>query len=176
MSEESEIFEMPGGRIDYSGAYTDFVLMHSTSRSRLYRAVRGGKYFMLKTAATADGMQEASLRREYELSLGMQHQHVATVLTYEPSLPVGPAIVMEYVDGTDLRRFLSTNPDAATRRRIFSQLLDAVAYIHRSGIIHNDLKPENILITRINNDVKIIDFGYSADAAHRLTECLNALC
>ena len=87
--------EMPGGRIDYSGAYTDFVLMHSTSRSRLYRAVRGGKYFMLKTAATADGMQEASLRREYELSLGMQHQHVATVLTYEPSLPVGPAIVME---------------------------------------------------------------------------------
>lgn len=173
MSEESEIFEMPGGRIDYSGAYTDFVLMHSTSRSRLYRAVRGGKYFMLKTAATADGMQEASLRREYELSLGMQHQHVATVLTYEPSLPVGPAIVMEYVDGTDLRRFLSTNPDAATRRRIFSQLLDAVAYIHRSGIIHNDLKPENILITRINNDVKIIDFGYSADAAHYLTRTLG---
>ena len=164
---------MPGGRIDYSGAYTDFVLMHSTSRSRLYRAVRGGKYFMLKTAATADGMQEASLRREYELSLGMQHQHVATVLTYEPSLPVGPAIVMEYVDGTDLRRFLSTNPDAATRRRIFSQLLDAVAYIHRSGIIHNDLKPENILITRINNDVKIIDFGYSADAAHYLTRTLG---
>ena len=63
MSEESEIFEMPGGRIDYSGAYSDFVLMHWASRSRLYRAVRSGKYFMLKTAATADGMHEASLLR-----------------------------------------------------------------------------------------------------------------
>lgn len=171
--EESEIFEIPGGRVDYSGDYTDFVLMHSTSRSLLYRAVRGGKYFMLKTIKTVDGMSESVLRREYELSLGMQHQHVAMTVTYEPSLSIGPAIVMEYVDGVDLRRFLATNPDEAQRRRVFSQLLDAVAYIHRSGVIHNDLKPENILITRSNCDVKIIDFGYSADSAHYLTRTLG---
>lgn len=173
MTEESEIFEIPGGRVDYSGAYTDFVLMHSTSRSLLYRAVRGGKYFMLKTIKTGDGMSESVLRREYELSLGMQHHHVAMTVTYEPSLPIGPAIVMEYVDGVDLRGFLATNPDAAQRRRVFSQMLDAVAYIHRSGVIHNDLKPENILITRSNCDVKIIDFGYSADSAHYLTRTLG---
>lgn len=171
--EESEIFEIPGGRVDYSGDYTDFVLMHSTSRSLLYRAVRGGKYFMLKTIKTVDGMSESVLRREYELSLGMQHQHVAMTMTYEPSLSIGPAIVMEYVDGVDLRRFLATNPDDAQRRRVFSQLLDAVAYIHRSGVMHNDLKPENILITRSNCDVKIIDFGYSANSAHYLTRTLG---
>jgi len=43
-------------------------------------------------------------------------------------------------------------------RRIFRQVLDAVLYLHRNGIVHNDIKDENIIV---NTEIKvtIIDFG-----------------
>ena len=86
---------------------------------------------------------------------------------------MGPGIVMEYVDGRTLADFLAENPTPAMRRRVFEQLLQAVAYIHRSGIVHNDIKPENILITRADNDVRLIDFGLADDDAHYLARTLG---
>jgi len=43
----------------------------------------------------------------------------------------------------------------------YSQILNAIQYIHKNGIIHRDLKPKNILIK--DNLIKIIDFGISLD-------------
>lgn len=60
-----------------------------------------------------------------------------------------------------------------TRRRIFSQLLEAVGAMHRQSIIHNDIKPENILITEADNDVKLIDFGFADGDAHILEKGLG---
>lgn len=45
-------------------------------------------------------------------------------------------------------------------------LLEGVNYVHARDIIHRDLKPENILLTSLSdacNDVKIVDFGLSAE-------------
>ncbi len=45
---------------------------------------------------------------------------------------------------------------------IVKSLLEAVAYLHRNGIVHRDIKPENILfVTKDDDDlsVKLIDFG-----------------
>lgn len=52
--------------------------------------------------------------------------------------------------------------DPSFRRRVISQLLDAVRYAHKNGIIHRDLKPENILIDTDGN-VLVADFGLSRD-------------
>ena len=148
-------------------------LYAETSSAVLYRVRKAGKYFIIKTPKDNSGKSLAMLQREYELSIGLQHPNVVNVFTYETSTVVGPGIVMEYVDGRTLEQFLAENPKPAMRCRVFEQLLQAVAYIHRSGLVHNDIKPENILITRSDNDVKLIDFGLSDSDAYYLARMLG---
>ncbi|MCW6652621.1 Stk1 family PASTA domain-containing Ser/Thr kinase [Aerococcaceae bacterium NML210727] len=69
-------------------------------------------------------------------------------------------IVMEYVQGTDLKTFIRQHAPLSLELvvSIMSQILAAIEIAHRNKIIHRDIKPQNILITA-NNEVKITDFG-----------------
>jgi len=67
-------------------------------------------------------------------------------------------IVMEYVDGMNLRDLLvqkKLSPEQALR--VVPQLCDALEYAHSRGVIHRDIKPENILLSR-TGVAKIADF------------------
>ena len=170
MQSDSEL--LPVGKLS-DETYYGPILIKKGSVNMLYRVARAGKYFIVKTAKDGDERFKALIKREYEFSIGLTHPNIINVFTFEEHSPVGPGIVMEYVDGRTLEEFLSENPPLELRRRVFGQILEAVAYIHRKGIIHNDLKPANILITRIDNAVKIIDFGLSDDDAHYLARTLG---
>ena len=163
---ESESFRPISAELDYSGRYTDVELMATTAHARIYRMRRAGRLFMAKTTMSGDTRSLELLQREYELTLGLSHPHIIHVYTYEASTPVGPAIIMEYVDGCTLTEYLAERPDTMARQRVFEQLLSATAYLHKAGVLHNDLKPDNILITRTNHDVRLIDFGFSDDDSH----------
>lgn len=169
----SETFKPVDSEMEYDSSYSMPELYAETSSAVLYRVRKAGKYFIIKTPKDNYGKSLAMLQREYELSIGLQHPNVVNVFTYETSTVVGPGIVMEYVDGRTLEQFLAENPTPAMRCRVFEQLLQAVAYIHRSGLVHNDIKPENILITRSDNDVKLIDFGLSDSDAYYLARMLG---
>ncbi|MGX7092666.1 Stk1 family PASTA domain-containing Ser/Thr kinase [Hutsoniella sourekii] len=69
-------------------------------------------------------------------------------------------IVMEYVDGTDLKHFIQEHAPISLELAvsIMSQILAGIEIAHRHRIIHRDIKPQNILITG-KNQVKITDFG-----------------
>jgi serine/threonine protein kinase len=136
--------------------------------SCLYRVSRAGKHFIIKTAKGESGTYNDLVRREYELSIALNHPYIVSVFTFEEVTPVGPGIVMEYIDGCTLIEFMAQNPSRKHRQRLVEQLLDAVAYLHKKGIVHNDLKPENILISRVDNTLKIIDFGLSDNDAYFL--------
>lgn len=144
-------------------------LISSGSIFAIYRLSVNGKYFLFKTAADpADSRAARILRREYEISLAVDNPHIAHVVVFGEVVSGRPGILMEYIDGRTLYEFLAENPSLPTRRRIFIELLDAVGYLHKRGIIHNDLKPENILVSRNGDSLKLIDFGLSDDDSHYL--------
>lgn len=72
-------------------------------------------------------------------------------------------IVMEYVEGEDLRRRMDAAPLSLHEAlAIGRQITLAMADAHDQGIIHRDLKSENVLVTRAG-EVKITDFGIAKD-------------
>jgi len=68
-------------------------------------------------------------------------------------------IVMDYIDGTDLRQVIrggNLTPESALA--IVPQICEALQFAHDEGVVHRDIKPENILIDK-KGHVKIADFG-----------------
>ncbi|MCH5318765.1 MAG: protein kinase [Paramuribaculum sp.] len=169
-SPESALFDVNTGFEPEAKLYSDIVFVRTTSYSRLFRVSRDGRYFLIKAANPDVGRSAEMIKREYELSSGCDHPHIIHVFSCEPIEGVGDGIVMEYVEGRTLGEFIAENPTFESRKRVFAELLDAVSYLHKRGIIHNDLKPENILVTLSGDHVKLIDFGLSDDDAHFLSK------
>lgn len=83
-------------------------------------------------------------------------------------------IVMEYIEGRDLRSRISDGPVApAEVARMGADLAEALHYVHAKGIIHRDIKPANVLLApsdfpgRVSH-AKLADFGIARlfDATH----------
>ena len=143
--------------------YTLGELLAETSFARIYRITKGGKNFLLKTPKDGNVVFLDMIRKEYQLSLQLQHPYIASVYEYAEDTPGGPGILMEYSDARSLREFISEKPSFKLRMKVLDQLLDAVSYFHECGIVHNNLDPKDILVTKKGNNVKIIDFGLSAE-------------
>lgn len=81
-----------------------------------------------------------------------------------------PFLVLEYVDGKDLRRTLQRGArvDLATTGHVALKVLEALAYAHGFGVIHRDIKPANILLTA-SASIKVTDFGISRALASSST-------
>lgn len=138
--------------------------VESRGFSQLMKVKRQGRWFMLKGLKPEYRNQQVYLellKKEYELMVQLDHPNIVRVSAKEVNDLLGPCIVMEYIDGVTLDKFLEGKPSRQVRRKVVDQLIDALAYIHGKQIVHRDLKPSNILVTRNGNNVKIIDFGLS---------------
>lgn len=70
-------------------------------------------------------------------------------------------IVMEYIDGIDMRKFAKLKGGRLTPQETFTILKDvlkALDAVHKGGIIHRDISPDNIMLSR-DGKAKLIDFG-----------------
>lgn len=70
-------------------------------------------------------------------------------------------IVMEYLDGISLKKYLQRRGGKISCDEILiilRPIMDSLVSVHKLGLIHRDISPDNILITK-NNEVKLIDFG-----------------
>ena len=70
-------------------------------------------------------------------------------------------IVMEYLDGISLKKYLQRKGGKVPCDEILTILrpvMDSLVSVHKLGLIHRDISPDNIIITK-NNEVKLIDFG-----------------
>ena len=144
--------------------WSDISLFQQRYHNMLHHAKRYGKHFVLKGLSTdCQSLTDHLLLQEKEFALGvsLSHPHIAETYSLEEIEGCGRCIVMEYVDGTTLAEWLTTNPSKSARQRVMMQLLDALEYIHSLQLVHHDLKSSNILITRNGQNVKLIDFGLS---------------
>ncbi len=93
-------------------------------------------------------------REAHALAL-LHHPNVVTIHDYGEE--DGQAyIVMEWVEGSSLASALPLPPGRAIE--LVLQICDALAYVHRLGMVHRDIKPENILLDAAG-DAKVSDFG-----------------
>jgi serine/threonine protein kinase len=69
-------------------------------------------------------------------------------------------IVMEYIDGEDLKRLIRASAPFSIDRAlsIAIKICAGVGYAHRAGLVHADVKPQNALVTE-SDQVKVTDFG-----------------
>ncbi len=115
---------------------------------------------LLPVRLSGDKETLARFTREARSASALNHPNIVTI--HEVGMDQGsgsPYIVMEFIDGRDLRGLISNGP--LTNRKtldIAAQIADGLAAAHEQGIIHRDLKPENVMITK-DGYVKILDFG-----------------
>jgi serine/threonine-protein kinase len=111
----------------------------------------------------------ARFLREIKVLAALEHPNIATLRT---AFTAGNQLVMimELVDGESLARRLSRGRLAVgDALGYIDQVLAALDYAHRQGVIHRDVKPSNMLVTR-DGVVKLTDFGIARSAGdHTLT-------
>jgi serine/threonine-protein kinase len=103
-------------------------------------------------------------RQEARAMASLDHENIVKVYDISQDGEV-PFIVVECVSGRDIGDLLggrrgrrSGRLNEQFVRRMATQLLHALSYAHRRGIIHRDIKPSNILLTS-KGTVKVADFG-----------------
>ena len=102
---------------------------------------------------------QARFQREALATSELSHPNIVSVLDVGTDHGL-PYMVMEYVDGPDLKEYIRQNAplDLHEVIRIMDQILSAVALAHKHNVIHRYLKPQNILMDKRGN-IKIADFG-----------------
>lgn len=74
-------------------------------------------------------------------------------------------IVMEYIDGVNLKQFLDQNggriPEVKVRS-LMRPVLESLMEIHNTGLIHRDISPDNVMVDK-KGRIKLIDFGSVRD-------------
>ena len=100
-------------------------------------------------------------RQEARAMACLDHENIVKVYDSSQDGEV-PFIVAECVVGKDigslLDRYHGGRLNEQFARRMAAQLLRALSYAHRRGVIHRDIKPSNILVTA-GGTVKVADFG-----------------
>lgn len=112
--------------------------------------------------------------KEAAILQSLKHPHITQILKVLSESPYKKkngtiierdVIAMEFAERGSLHNYLVASlrlykrgfPDPITRR-LFHQMVEALEFCHKSGVIHRDLKPENILLDAECN-VKLADFG-----------------
>ena len=149
--------------------FTDYELLSDSGHNLIYRAQMGGKWVVLKTAKPTEGEQTRNqllLEREFEIMHRLDSIYVVQTISMVDDPQLGRAILMEYINGRPLDRFIAEKPSYTERRRVADELMEALIFLHERQIVHGDLKPSNILITDAGNHVRLIDFGFADNESY----------
>jgi serine/threonine-protein kinase len=109
-------------------------------------------------------------RREAESAAGLSHPNVVSI--YDRGEAEGTYyIAMEYLEGKTLKELLVSRGPTPVRVAIdyTRQILSALDFAHRHGIVHRDIKPHNVVVAP-DGRLKVTDFGIARSGSSQMTE------
>ncbi|HVG62051.1 MAG TPA: serine/threonine-protein kinase [Hyalangium sp.] len=111
-----------------------------------------------KPHAEGRAVAQARLLREAQAMARVSHPHVISIFDVS-TLGEDVFLAMEYVDGSNLRKWLKEQP--RPWRKVLDVFLAAgrgLAGAHAAGLVHRDFKPDNVLLGK-DGRVRVTDFG-----------------
>ncbi|NLE85908.1 MAG: protein kinase [Myxococcales bacterium] len=129
------------------------------------------KFLLPEALANQEAVQR--FLREARAAVKIRSEHVARVTDVGTLESGAPYMVMEYLDGVDLARYLESRGPLPVPEAVeyMLQACEALAEAHALGIVHRDLKPANLFrIERVDGtpSIKLLDFGISKVIAHQV--------
>lgn len=165
--------------LDQSGYSTGKVVgVGAYAKVKKATHIASGKMRAIKIVAkkkAPDGYMTKFIPREVKAMMELDHPHIIKLHeTIEDSDRF--FFVTELAEGGDLLDSINgsgplTDSEA---KRLFRQLVEAVAYCHSRGVIHRDLKCENILLSKEKN-IKVADFGFARNLSD-MSKLLSTHC
>jgi serine/threonine-protein kinase len=122
--------------------------------------------------------EQRRFRLEARLNGSFAHPNLVRVLDVGTTREHGLYwFAMEFLEGRDIRGAMQSGRTVPLHVlcEIFREVLDALTYVHRRGIVHRDIKPANIFVCRDPYDpefrpVKVLDFGVAKDLGDQRPE------
>lgn len=152
------------GETVLNGRYQLVAQQGSGGMSVIYKAVdralgRTVAVKILRPSLTSDPSFLEKFRNEARAVANLAHPNIVTVYDVGSDGPTH-YIVMELVEGTDLKKIIKDNGALPIDRaiEISMQICAGLGFAHRSGLVHADVKPQNMLVTP-QDVVKVTDFG-----------------
>jgi tetratricopeptide (TPR) repeat protein/tRNA A-37 threonylcarbamoyl transferase component Bud32 len=100
-----------------------------------------------------------TLINEFQMLASLHHPNIIGVLDYGFDLQRQPYFTMEYLHGARTILEAGAGRPVSARVDLLIQVLEALIYLHRLGILHRDLKPSNVLV--VDGVARVMDFGLS---------------
>src|SRR5919204_52372 len=125
---------------------------------------------ILNDRHAADDQFVERFRREAKNAAGLSHPNIVSI--YDRGTAEGTYyIAMEYLEGRSLKELILSRGPAPARIAIeyARQILGALRFAHRNGIVHRDIKPHNVLVDS-EGRLKVTDFGIARAGASQMTE------
>jgi len=122
---------------------------------------------ILHPEVAQDTVAVERFKREFECSASLPHDYIVDVLAFERTEDGSYALVMEYLEGEELRTLLKREKVLPPERviRMMAHTAIGLHAAHEKKVVHRDLKPDNIFLcgSRDGDGTKILDFGSVRD-------------
>ena len=130
------------------------------SRVFLAEETRLGRQVVIKVLPPETGaaVNVERFEREIQLAARLQHPHIVPLLS---AAAAGDLLyyVMPFISGESLRTKLAREGElpVAEAAKILREVVDALSFAHRNGVVHRDIKPDNVLLS--DGHAVVTDFG-----------------